>query len=254
VASTPREVAEQAQIIITMLPKGPHVKGVFTNPETGLLAAKPSNSIFFMECSTIDTATSLEVNKLATAAGHRFVDTPVSGGPNGANAATLTFMIGASPELFEEVKPLAEAMGKKKSIFHCGDAGAGLATKQINNYLSAVCMVGTSEAFNMGRLYGLDPKVLASVINVSTGRNYNSDEQNPVKGVTPTSAAAKDFEGGFSMELCIGVLEQTMQLKKQVGARTLVSDVVMDAFHEAAEDSRCKGKDYRSFYRWFADI
>jgi 3-hydroxyisobutyrate dehydrogenase-like beta-hydroxyacid dehydrogenase len=237
-----------------MLPKGQHVKTVFTDPDTGLLSGSPFSSILFMECSTIETATSIEVNKLAKSAGHRFVDAPVSGGPNGAHAGTLTFMIGGSTDLFDEVKPLAEAMGKKESIFHCGDAGAGLATKQINNYLSAVSMIGTSEAFNMGRLYGLDPKILASVINVSTGRCYNSSEQNPVKGVTPTSAAARDFEGGFSMELCMGVLEQAMALRRQIGAKTLLSDVVMNAFHEAAKDERCKGKDYRSFYRWFADI
>jgi 3-hydroxyisobutyrate dehydrogenase len=115
-------------------------------------------------------------------------------------------------------------------------------------------MIGTSEAFNMGRLYGLDPKTLARVINVSTGRCYNSAEQNPVKGVTPTSAAARDFEGGFSMELCIGVLEQAMQLREQLGAKSLLSDVVTNALHEASQDNRCKGKDYRSFYRWFADI
>lgn len=241
-------------IIITMLPKSPHVKDVFTHPKTGLLYARPAHSILFMECSTIDTATSIQVNQLATSAGHRFVDAPVSGGPNGATAGTLTFMIGGSCGLFAEARPLAEAMGTKDSIFHCGDAGAGLATKQINNYLSAVAMIGTSEAFNMGRLYGLDPKTLASVINVSTGRCYNSSEQNPVKGVTPTSAAARDFEGGFSMELCIGVLEQAVQLRQQIGAKSLLSDVVMDAFYQASQDDRCNGKDYRSFYRWFADV
>src|SRR5580700_7588260 len=79
-----------------MLPKGEHVKTVFTDPVTGLLSANPSGSILFMECSTIETATSIEVNKLAKSAGHRFVDAPVSGGPNGANAGTLTFMIGGS--------------------------------------------------------------------------------------------------------------------------------------------------------------
>jgi 3-hydroxyisobutyrate/3-hydroxypropionate dehydrogenase len=237
-----------------MLPKGPHVRAVYSDTANGLLSAPFHHSILYMECSTIDIVTSLEVNKLATSAGHRFVDAPVSGGPNGANAGSLTFMIGASGALFAEVKPLAEAMGKKDSIFHCGAAGTGLATKQINNYLSAVCMVGTSEAFNMGRLYGLDPKVLANVINTSTGRNYNSCDQNPIKGVTPTAAAERDFEGGFSMELCVGVLEQAMQLRQLVGARTVVGDVVMDAFKQASQDERCKGKDYRSFYRWFTDV
>src|SRR5690349_16688995 len=114
-----------------MLPKGPDVKEVFNNSSTGLLSVSTSRSILFIDCSTIETATSLEINDLATSAGHRFVDAPVSGGPNGANTGSLTFMIGGSVELFAEVRPLAEAMGKKENIYHCGDAGAGLATKQI---------------------------------------------------------------------------------------------------------------------------
>ena len=237
-----------------MLPKSPHVREVFTNPTEGLLASNRTATILFMECSTIDTATSLAVKDLVVQAGHRFVDAPVSGGPSGASAGTLTFMIGGTEELFNEVKPVARAMGKEENIYYCGKAGAGLATKQINNYLSAVCIIGTSEAFNMGRLYGLDPKVLASVVNCSTGMNYNSSYQNPVKGVSSCSAAARDFEGGFSIELCKGVIEMAVQLGQQVGARSLLSETVVNAFEEASQDERCKGKDCRSFYRWFADV
>lgn len=238
-----------------MVPKGPHVKDVFMNKETGLLAiGSTSRSILFIECSTIDVATSLEVREAATALGHRFVDAPVSGGVNGAYDASLTFMVGGSAELFAEVKPIAKTMGKEANLYHCGGAGAGLATKQINNYLSAVCIIGTSEAFNMGQKYGLDPKTLASVINVSTGMNYNSLFQNPVKGVTATSAASKDFEGGFSIELCKGVVEMAVELGQQVGAKSLLSDIVVASLNEAAEDPRCKGKDCRSFYRWLADV
>lgn len=107
---------------------------------------------------------------------------------------------------------------------------------------------------NVGLRYGLDPKILANVINVSTGMNYNSSAQNPVKGVTPTSAASKDFEGGFSIELCKGVVEMAVELGKQVGAKSLLSDIVVNSLNEAAEDPRCKGKDCRSFYRWLADV
>lgn len=238
-----------------MVPNGSHVKDVFMNKERGLLSIdKTSRSILFMECSTIDVATSLEVREAATALGHRFVDAPVSGGVNGAHGASLTFMIGGSAELFAEVKPIAKTMGKEENIYFCGGAGAGLATKQINNYLSAICIIGTSEAFNIGQRYGLDPKTLASVINVSTGMNYNSSFQNPVKGVTPTSAAAKDFEGGFSIELCTGVVEMAADLGRQVGARSLFSDIVVNSLNEARQDPRCKGKDCRSFYRWLADV
>jgi len=254
-ASTPKEIAEKCDIIITMLPKGPHVQEVFTNESTGLLAGAPSSkTILFMECSTIDTLTSNKVNDLVTKAGHKFVDAPVSGGYNGAVAGTLTFMIGGSEELFTEVRPLAEAMGKRENVYHCGKQGAGLATKQINNYLGFVSMVGTSEAFNMGRLYGLNPKTLASVVNASTGRCYSSSVENPVKGVSPTASTNRDFAGGFSTELCRGVVEMALQLGEQVGAKSVLRDVVLKTLEEASEDPRCKGKDYRSIYLHLADI
>ena len=240
-----------------MLPAGPHVRKVFTDPDIGLLAAADpaSNFTLFLECSTIDTATSLEVGKLAKDRGHRFVDAPVSGGPNGASNATLTIMVGSDDKtLFEnDVRPILETMGKPESIFLCGGAGAGLATKQINNYLSAVCVIGTCEAFEMGIKYGLDPKILATVINTSTGRNYNSLEQNPIKGITPTAAAAKDFQGGFAIEMCLGVIRMAQELGKGVGARNLLGDSVIGAFEQASTDERCRGKDSRSIWRWFTN-
>ncbi|KAG0650786.1 3-hydroxyisobutyrate [Hyphodiscus hymeniophilus] len=255
VASSPKEVAEQADIIITMLPKGPHVLDAFTNPSNGLLTIpQPPTPKFFIECSTIDVKTSLLVaDKVKESGLGHFVDSPVSGGPNGAIAGTLTFMVGGTSDLFERTKAVVRTMGKEQSIFHCGPAGAGLATKQINNYLSAVCILGVSEAMNMGIRYGLDPKVLSGVINVSSGKCYNSLDQNPVKGVTPTAASAKDFEGGFSTELCKGVVDMAVGLGKEVGAKSVLSDIVQSTFQKAMESEKCSGKDCRSVYRLFAE-
>ncbi len=236
-----------------MLPKGPHVHDAFTNPSTGLLTiSKTGTEKLFLECSTIDVKTSLLVGEEVRKSGlGSFVDAPVSGGPNGAYGATLTFMVGGTEELFRRVEPVVRTMGK--NIFHCGPAGAGLATKQINNYLSSVCILGTCEAMNMGVRYGLDPKVLAGVINVSSGKNYNSLDQNPVKGVTPTAASAKDFEGGFSSELCKGVIDMAVDLGKQVGAKSILSGIVQDTFDRACKSPKCSGKDCRSVYRLFSE-
>lgn len=272
VAASPREVAQNAvrlrivgililntdsikEIIITMLPKGPHVLDTFTNPETGLLTASPENKgKLFIECSTIDVPTSRKVADAVAESGMGdFVDSPVSGGPNGADSGTLTFMVGGSEDLFPLVKTIVSTMGKEQSIFHCGAAGAGLATKQINNYLSSVCILGVSEAMNMGVRYGLDPKVLASVINVSSGKCYNSLDQNPVKGVTPTAAAAKDFEGGFSMELCKGVIDMAVDLQQEVGAKSVLGETVQRMFQKGVEKEKTRGKDCRSIYKLFAE-
>ncbi|KAI8954080.1 3-hydroxyisobutyrate dehydrogenase, variant [Xylaria longipes] len=253
VVNTPREVAEQSDVVITMLPKGQHVRDVFTNQETGLLSATPRETpIHFIDCSTIEAATSVEISKLvAESKLGTFIDAPVSGGPNGANSGTLALMVGGSEEDWERAEPILRMMGK--NIFHCGPPGAGLATKQINNYLGSICTVGVCEAMNMGVKYGLDPKKLADVINVSSGRCYASLDQNPVKGVTPGAASEKDFVGGFSVELCKGVLDMAVELGEHVGARSILGDRVLAIYDKALKDERTRGKDSRSIYLFFAE-
>lgn len=235
-----------------MLPQGPHVKKVFLDPTTGLLAMKGPANRLFIECSTIDVPTSQEVAKAVKESGlGRFADAPVSGGPTGAEAATLTFMVGGEESVANEIKPIVMTMGK--TFFLCGGPGAGLATKQINNYLSGAKMLATAEGMNMGIKYGLDPKVLAGVINVSTGRSYNSMEQNPVKGISPNSTANTNFESGFSIELCLGVLQMAAGLGESVNANLPLSKCLLSTFEAAAKDPRCAGKDCRSIWRYVSD-
>ncbi|EXM14705.1 hypothetical protein RAB80_012875 [Fusarium oxysporum f. sp. vasinfectum] len=257
VVDSPREIAEKSDIIITMLPRGEHVREVFTNSQTGLLSVAGSvklGSKIFIDCSTIDVKTSQEVSAAVEASNlGSFADAPVSGGQGGANAGTLTFMVGGSPEAFETAKPTIELMGNPENLFHCGKAGAGLVTKLINNYLSAVNMIGVCEGMNMGRLYGLDPVLLASAINSSTGMSRNSREQNPVKGVSSLASSAKDFEGGFSTVLCHGVLQMAMELSEQLGAKSLLAPVVRDMYDCAVQNDKCRDKDFRSIYRLFSE-
>ena len=114
-------------------------------------------------------------------------------------------------------------------------------------------MLGTAEGMNLGIRAGLDAKVLAGVINSSTGRSYNSEKENPVKGISAGSAAERDFERGFSIELCKGVLHMAVELGERVGARLPLSRGLMEAFEKASGDERCKGRDCRSVYRYVAD-
>lgn len=251
----PLLIVIQQDIVVTTLPRSEHVHDAFVNQSSGLLAAEARKSpILFIECSTIQVATSLEIgDRVKESRLGELIDAPVSGGPNGAAAGTLTIMVGGSESVYQQALPILEMMGKQGNIFACGPPGAGLATKQINNYLSSVCTVGVSEAMNMGLKYGLDAKTLAAVINSSSGRCYNSMEQNPVKGVTPGAASEKDFEGGFSVELCKGVLDLAVALGDQVGAQMLLSDSIIRVYEKAVEDPRCKGLDSRSVIRLFAD-
>ncbi|KAG5792646.1 hypothetical protein H9Q69_008302 [Fusarium xylarioides] len=179
------EAAKGADTVITMLPTATVAEAVYLDPSTGVLAGavaaaadgNPAKKLL-IECGTIETATIKSVAKATEEGSSKlsdtlsFVDAPVSGGPMGAIDGSLTFMVGVpqakSAGVFPQVEALLKHMGK--SIFQCGDVGAGTAFKIINNYLSAITSVAAAEALNIGVKAGLDPKLLSDVINVSGGQ------------------------------------------------------------------------------------
>jgi 3-hydroxyisobutyrate/3-hydroxypropionate dehydrogenase len=152
-----------------------------------------AHSILFVDCSTIDTATSLSIHDVVaiitttttsspSLSPHRFIDAPVSGGTSGAYSASLTFMVGCHPPtLFTEIHPLLSTMSKPESIFQCGPPTSGLASKHINNYLSAICIIGSSEAFHMGHLCGLNPKTSPASSTAATDGTKTPGSRIPSK-------------------------------------------------------------------------
>ncbi|KAI0968590.1 6-phosphogluconate dehydrogenase [Xylaria arbuscula] len=260
------QVAQEADTIITMLPGSDAVKSVYLDPETGILAGAvaaaqsgPPSPKLLIECGTIETDTILAVSKAAQEVSSSkldgtltFVDAPVSGGPMGAQAGTLTFMVGCSPTVSDTVFPIVKSylMHMGNEIFLCGDAGAGTAFKAINNYLSAITSLAASEALNIGTKAGLDVKLLTDVINASGGQCWVTSHSNPVPGIQENVPSSRDYDGGFRIELCAKVLEMGSKLAKSVGARTLLDQPTLEAFHEAMADERYKGKDARVVYKW----
>lgn len=248
-----------------MLPESSAVKAVYLDPTTGVVAGaieafkSGARKKILMECGTIETATILEVNnavedaaaKLPTGSELSFVDAPVSGGPMGSQAGTLTFMVGATnKDIFPEVQNALSHMGIRESVFLCGDVGAGTAFKVINNYISAVTSLAASEALNIGSKMGLDLKLLTDVINVSGGQCFITSKSNPVPGINANAPASRNYEGGFRIELCKKVLKMGTDLAEMVGARHILDKPTMEAFEEASADPRYQGKDARVVYKW----
>lgn len=160
-----------------MVPEGSHVRAVYLTPETGVLASDVSVKML-IDCSTIDTATSLAVREetLKRYPTASFFDTPVSGGVLGAEKGSLTFMIGCSegdPKL-PLLKYLLGKMGK--TLVACGAPSLGLTAKLCNNYCSGLISIAVSEAMNIGMKAGMDPRVLASVFHSSTAQSAICDE------------------------------------------------------------------------------
>jgi 3-hydroxyisobutyrate dehydrogenase len=197
---SPKMVAASGvNMIITMLPSSPHVRSVYLG-EIGVLAgAQPG--VTLVDSSTIDPYTARDVAAAAGRQGNPMVDAPVSGGTGGAEAGTLTFMVGGDARNFEVVKPVLANMGK--NIVHCGDCGNGQVAKICNNMLLGISMIGVSEAMSLGVALGIDPKVLAGIINTSSGRCWSSDTYNPYPGVMDNVPASRDYTGGFGADLML---------------------------------------------------
>eukprot|EP00802_Teleaulax_amphioxeia_P023851 Tamp_24484.p1 GENE.Tamp_24484~~Tamp_24484.p1 ORF type:complete len:319 (+),score=71.88 Tamp_24484:115-957(+) len=199
-AASPAEVAQRATTIITMLPAPKIVDDLFTG-DAGLLASAAAGTLF-IDCSTIDPGTAQRVAAASAARGLRFVDAPVSGGVIGAANATLTFMAGGDAAAVAEAEKVLLHMGK--SVVHCGESGAGQVAKLCNNLLLGITMGGVCEAMQLGTRLGVDAKVLAQVINSSSGRSWSSDTYNPCPQVEMTGVpSTRDYEGGFACDLML---------------------------------------------------
>lgn len=187
------------ETIITVLPEPSHVQSVMTDiMEQPPLTSTSGQTRLFIDCSTIDPLTSRSIASDMLHSSHGvFVDAPMSGGVVGAQAATLTFMLGAPADMVKRIEATLFMMGR--SVHHCGDRGAGLSAKLANNYLLAVMNIATAEAMNLGIKCGLDPKVLARLINASTGRNWCSEANNPVPGVVAGSPASNNYKGASAL-------------------------------------------------------
>lgn len=232
---------------------------MYLDPETGILAgvralSSPRKKLV-IECGTIGQKTIFEVAEAAKGCENlTFVDAPVSGGPMGAKAGTLSFMVGCDQHVFPQVREIVIHMGKADAIFHCGTVGAGTAFKTINNYISIINIVNVSEALNIGTKMGLDLKHLISVINASSGQCWILTNNNPVPGINPGNAASNNYEGGFRIELAQKDLSLAGELANLVGAKTYLDKPSLEAFAAVAKDPRYAGKDARVIYKYLGEI
>ena len=203
---------EGAGTVITMLPEGKHVRAAYLD-EGGILDTAAPGTLF-IDCSTIDVATAREVAEAATARGFRMIDAPVSGGTVGADAATLTFMIGGDAADLEAARPQLEKMGK--TIVHCGASGNGQAAKICNNMIGGITMIAVSEAFCLGKRLGISAEDLQKVVAASSGSCFAVTNYLPVAGPTPASPANNSFKPGFMTKLML----KDMRLSQMAAVET----------------------------------
>jgi 3-hydroxyisobutyrate dehydrogenase len=228
-AASASAAAQGCELAFTMLPSSPQVREVYLGSGGLLAALGPQTAL--ADCSTIDPLTAREVAAAALEHGIAMADAPVSGGTAGAQAATLTFMVGATPTLFETIKPVLAQMGR--NVIHCGESGTGQTAKICNNLLLAISMIGVCEAMSLGSALGIDAKVLSNIINTSSGRCWSSDTYNPVPGIMANVPAARDYQGGFATRLMLKDLGLATEAARRSGQSVMLGALAQQLYQLA---------------------
>jgi 3-hydroxyisobutyrate dehydrogenase len=229
-ASDAAEAVAGADVVITMLPAGPHVKSVYAEQ----VLPNAAKGALLIDCSTIDVETARDVAKTASDAGLDMVDAPVSGGVGGAEAGTLTFMVGGPPGAFDRALPVLEKMGR--NIVHCGGAGNGQAAKICNNMMLGIQMISVAEAFVMAEKLGLDHQKLFDVSSKASGQCWSLTTYCPVPGPVPTSPANRDYAPGFTSAMMVKDLSLAQDAAKAFDADTRIGAEAL-AMYERFVDS-----------------
>lgn len=229
-AASAAEAAAASEVVITMLPSSPHVEAAVLGPGGVLEGMRPGTVL--VDMSTIDPLVSKRVAEQVAARGFRMLDAPVSGGSVGARDATLTIMVGGPADLFEECRPILEAMGK--NVIHCGDNGMGEVVKVVNNLIAGVSMAVVAEAYNIGIRAGADPTVMYDVISKSSGRCWSHDVNLPFPGVIANSPANDEYTPGFMVDLMRKDLGLAISAAKGVQAPAILAAAAEQLFGSAS--------------------
>jgi len=212
-ADSARATVGGAEIVITMLPAGNHVLSVW--PDI-LEEIQPGTLI--IDSSTIDVDSARKAHAFSRERNCLSLDAPVSGGTVGATAASLTFMTGGSAEAFERAEPVLAKMGK--SVFHCGDEGAGQSAKICNNLILGISMIGVAEGFALAEKLNLSHQSLFDVVSVSSGQCWSLTSWCPVPGPVPSSPSNNGYKPGFSAALMLKDLRLAQEAALSTGANT----------------------------------
>lgn len=221
-AISPKELAQNTDMVILMLPNTKIIE-LILNGDNGLIAGLKSNSCI-INMSSIDPMSTKRFATLVEKLNVEWVDSPVSGGTKGAEAGSLTLMVGCKERILEDVHPILETMGK---IRYVGNVGAGSGIKMVNNLLLGINMVAISEALVLGAKVGIDPEVMHEVIASSSGRSYAFEAK------VPNFVLKGNFDPGFAIDLQYKDLQLAISAAKELKVPLYLGNLAQQVYESA---------------------
>lgn len=224
VALSPEDVARQVEVLITCLLTPAQSEAIFLGDKGAIHGAR--NGQIFIDTATIDPMTTRRIAAALAAKGIVLIDAPISGGPKGAEAGTLSIMIGGDTAAVDKMRPLFDVLGKK--IFHMGAVGSGVSTKICNQILTGTNHALVAEAMVLETKLGIDPQRLFEVLKVSSGQSTSLER------AVPNYFLPRNFEAAYSVEGIIKDLECAISAAKSYGVRLLLPTIAQQMYQEAS--------------------
>lgn len=231
-ASSLTDLATQSDIIFTSVQTGEQVEHICLSKEGIFNHAKPGS--LFIDCSSIDIMTTRKLHAHAKQHDIAMVDAPVSGGVAGAEAATLTFMVGGSVDNFNLAEPILKLLGKK--IIHAGAEGNGQAAKICNNLLLGISMIGVSEAFVLAEKLGLEAKKFFEISSHASGQCWSMTSYCPVPGIVASAPSNNQYRPGFMAKMMLKDLRLGLQAAETVDSAIPLGSVATELYQIFVED------------------
>ena len=245
-AGSAAEAVKAADVVITMLPAGQHVRAVYHDE----ILPNARLGTLLIDCSTIDVDSARAVAKEAQAHDLAFADAPVSGGTAAADSGALTFMVGCHEASFAQFEAALAPMAK--AVIHAGEAGAGQAAKICNNMILGISMIGVAEAFVLAEKLGLSHQALFDVASTSSGQCWSLTTYCPVPGPVPTSPANNDYKPGFAAGLMLKDLGLAQEASQTSGATTPLGEHARAIFERFAQGGN-EGVDFSGIVRYLRE-
>ncbi|KRB81548.1 3-hydroxyisobutyrate dehydrogenase [Noviherbaspirillum sp. Root189] len=224
------DLMSNAEVVFTMLPTGPHVISMY-EAESGIIEHATSRHLL-IDCSTSGVPSARKLHALGRAKGVRTLDAPVTGAVAGAEAATLTIMVGGDRDVFDCAKPILEQIGKV--IIHAGAEGVGQAAKICNNMVAGINKIALSEAFVLAKKLGLDDKIFFDVASNGSAQSFSLTKTCPVPGLVPTAPSSRNYTNGFTTKLLLKDMLLAQEAAMEVGAGTVLGSAAAQLYQLCA--------------------
>lgn len=244
-ASTPREIGESCDVVITMLPDSPQVREVMLGQD-GVAAYMRPGSVF-IDCSSINPVASREIAQALAAKGVEMLDAPVSGGEPKAIDGTLSFMVGGKQAVFDAYKGLLLAMGA--SAVHCGEVGAGNTAKLANQIVVACNIQAVAEALTLAQKAGVAPEEVLRAIRGGLAGSAVMDAKAPMM-------LTGNDRPGFKVDLHIKDLNNVLDCAHAVGASVPMTASVMEILQwlHAHDYGECDHSAIAKYYEYLMNV